>query len=206
MDKELEFEKLKELLEIINKYTPRIFEAMNYVEAQERLFPNAGFIEIRDVLSHTYDISKNPGNEDNFNKNLIEIKEHFRRGIVESFQELYEYEASYIYQQYGKYKARYRQFEKILFLDRKNVEKHKRISSLMEEAQRLWVEARNLKQNDIENGSFNDALDKFKAAHKLVLSVEDDAAALLNDFQQRTTILAILLITIIIAVTKLFIR
>ena len=123
------------ILKTIKDYYPHITEAMHFVESQKRIIPWPAFSEMKDVISHMYDILKSPDNEENVFKNLVEIKEHFRRGVIETYQELYDFEMSFLFQSYGKYRNQLQHFEKILFIYKKNSPHHIKISSVIKSSQ-----------------------------------------------------------------------
>ncbi len=167
---------------------PKLFEAAHYIEKSQRIIPHPVFLESRDVLSHLRDISQAPTDKDVFDKNIVEIEEHLRRGIVETYQEHYEYLSSNAYRTYGKYLQSFIRFEMLLGLRDKHKIAHEKIKSTIRTAQDLWMEARNLKNNELNSQEFALAISKFKEASDLIVSIEDDVESIYNNFYKRSII------------------
>ena len=185
MSDNLKIETCERLFNILSKGVPMLFEAANYVEKANRIIPNPAIIESRDVLSHIRDIALNSLDKENVNKNLVEIEQHIRRGIVETYQEHYEHLASNIFQTYGKYKQSFIRFESLLRLRAKHAPLHKNINQILKSAQNAWMEARNLKNNDLDSPKLKMSIDKFKEASSLLSSIGEDVDAIFNDFYSR---------------------
>lgn len=180
------------LFNIIANGIPKLLEAENFVEGKDRIVPNSVFIESRDVLSHLKDIAINYNDETIVQKNLIEIQEHIRRGITETYQEHYDYIASNIFRLYGNYKNSYIRFEKLLGLEDANKATHQKIREAIKTSQSLWLEARSLKSNELESEQINIAIDKFKCAAEQIVSIEDDINTLYNNLYKRSIIVTML--------------
>lgn len=185
MDKPINPQICERLSYILQKGVPMLLEAANFVETQQRISPNPVFIESRDILSHLRDIAENSTDETNVNKNLIEIQEHIRRGITETYQEYYEYLAANVYNTYGKYKMSYIKFEKLLGLYHKNVELHRKIKYTIEQSQTLWKEARLLKTNEFDTEQLRASILKFQESANSMASVEDDVDLIYNRLYKR---------------------
>lgn len=188
------------LFRILQKGIPMLFEAENFVEKQQRISPNPVFIESRDILSHLRDIAENCTNEDNINKNIIEIQEHIRRGIIETYQEYYEYLAANIYNLYGKYKKSYIKFEKLLGLYNKHKAIHDKIKSTIAQSQTLWMEARSLKTNEFDTEQLHESISKFQEASNTLGSIEDSIDLIYNNLYKRITIPFIMFWIVVIVV------
>lgn len=180
------------LFNIIANGIPKLLEAENFVEGKDRIVPNSVFIESRDVLSHLKDIAINYNDETIVQKNLIEIQEHIRRGITETYQEHYDYIASNIFRLYDNYKNSYIRFEKLLGLEDANKTTHQKIKEAIKTSQSLWLEARSLKSNELESRQINIAIDKFKCAAEQIVSIEDDINTLYNNLYKRSIIITML--------------
>jgi len=176
------------LFEILSKGVPKLIEAGNYVENGARMIPFPVFTESRDVLSHLRDIASDALNEANVEKNLIEIQEHIRRGIVETYQEHYDYLASNIFQTYGKYKQSFFKFESLLGLRAMHAPLHKNINQVLKSSQNLWIEARNSKTNNFNTSEFEESINKFKKASSLLSSIDEDIDTIFNNFYKRGVI------------------
>ncbi len=184
---------------------PRLFEAENFVESQNRISPHPVFIESRDVLSHLRDIAANSLDVLNVDKNLIEIQEHIRRGIVETYQEHYEYLSSSVFNSYGKYKQSFIKFESLLGLRKKHAPLHSRIREVLKNSQDVWMEARNLKNNELTSLELERSIEKFKEAAGLVLLIETEVEIIFNNFYKRGIITSfVFLFTLAIFVIQLF--
>ena len=181
------------LFQIIVKGVPKLLEAESFVEGKDRIVPNSVFIESRDVLSHLKDIALNVNDEIVIQKNLVEIQEHFRRGIMETYQEHYDFVASNIFRLYENYKNSYIRFEKLLRLYDVNKETHQKIKNAVKASQELWLEARSLKNNELESDKLDVAIDKFKCAAEYITSVEDDINMLYNNLYKRSAVITLFL-------------
>ena len=181
------------LFQIIAKGVPKLLEAESFVEGKDRIVPNSVFIESRDVLSHLKDIALNVNDEIVIQKNLVEIQEHFRRGIMETYQEHYDFVASNIFRLYENYKNSYIRFEKLLRLYDVNKETHQKIKNAVKASQELWLEARSLKNNELESDKLDVAIDKFKCATEYITSVEDDINMLYNNLYKRSAVITLFL-------------
>ncbi len=177
------------LFQIIAQGVPKLLEAESFVEGKDRIVPNSVFIESRDVLSHLKDIALNINDEIVIQKNLVEIQEHFRRGIMETYQEHYDFVASNVFRLYENYKNSYIRFEKLLRLYDINKETHQKIKNAVKVSQELWLEARSLKNNELESDQLDVAIDKFKCAAEYITSVEDDINTLYNNLYKRSAII-----------------
>lgn len=177
------------LFQIIVKGVPKLLEAESFVEGKDRIVPNSVFIESRDVLSHLKDIALNVNDEIVIQKNLVEIQEHFRRGIMETYQEHYDFVASNVFRLYENYKNSYIRFEKLLRLYDVNKETHQKIKNAVKVSQELWLEARSLKNNELESDKLDTAIDKFRSAAEYITSVEDDINTLYNNLYKRSAII-----------------
>lgn len=191
-------ELIAQLREIFSSHFPLVSEAMNYVEVKSRSTPVPGFIEIRDVVSHLFDLLKDVDDQENITKNIVEIKQHLRRATIETYQMLYDAKMAYLYGSYWKYRLKISQFEKVLFLRTKNQYKHDEIVSAMKEAQKLWVEARTQKNNDIDTSEFREAIEKFKNAYERLTTIDDYVDELWNDFNKRSYSLAGILCVVVV--------
>lgn len=191
----------KELFEVLSHNIPQLFEAANYLEKEDRLKPEQVFIEARDVLSHLNDICNNYENEEIVAKSMVEIKEHFRRGIVETYQEHYEFVMSNMWQSYGNYKKSLMKFESLLFLKSTHLTSHSKIKDALNQTKDLWINARKLKNNEITSSEFKDSITKLKEASDLALTVEGDINDIYNNFYKRATIFTFSIITFMIFTT-----
>jgi hypothetical protein len=203
MSESIQVETCERIFKILLIGVPKLFEAEHYVEKEDRISPYPVFIESRDVLSHLRDIASNVKSKDNIDKNIIEIEEHLRRGIAETYQEHYEYLSSNVFRTYGKYKFSFIKFESLLGLRKKHIEIHEKIRSVIKTSQELWMQARNLKNNDIASIQFSESISKFKEASDLVSSIESEVETVFNNFYKRgilTSFFAIFSATIIIAI------
>ena len=193
------------IFDILLNGVPKLFEAENFVEKQNRISPNPVFIESRDVLSHLRDIATNSSDEDNVNKNLVEIQEHIRRGIVETYQEHYEYLSANIFRSYGTYKKSFIRFESLLCLRKIHAPLHKHINQVLKTAQNVWMEARNLKNNELTSAQLEQSINKFKEAAELISSIEEEVETIFNNFYKRGIITsAIFLFCLTIIIVQIF--
>jgi tetratricopeptide (TPR) repeat protein len=158
---------------------------MYYYEQKSRSIPLPAFTETRDVVSHLYDLAENINRPSDVEKNIVEIKQHFRRGIIETYCELYDSQMANIYRSYERYKSRLKIFEKLLYLYKKHVDVHNKISASIKSAQELWVDGRTLKNNDLESQKFKKAIKDFKRAYEMIESLDEDVDILWNNFYQR---------------------
>lgn len=188
MNKQLDVETCERIFSILETGVPLLFEAENYVEKEKRISPHPVFIESRDVLSHLKDIAKNREDGSNIDKNLVEISEHLRRGIIETYQEHYEYVCSNLFRSYGKYKTSFVKFESLLGLRKKHILIHLKIRDTFRGAQNLWEKGRNLKSNDLGSDNFIESISLFKQAIELISSVENEVDTIYNNLYKRTLI------------------
>ncbi len=171
--------------EIYNHHSSDLFAALNFVETHTRTMPLPGFIECRDIISHTADYFESKGDDLESTKHIVEIQQHFRRGIIESYQMIFDIEMSVIYRSYEKYKTRLKQYEMLLFLARKHAPIHTKIRDTIHESQELWIKGRSLKNNDLLSPEFKEAIEIFKRAYIHSRGVEDDIDQLWNSFNRR---------------------
>lgn len=188
MSNQLQIETCERVFAILQTGVPKLFEAQHYVEKENRITPYPIFIESRDVLSHLRDIAKNATSKENIEKNLIEIEEHLRRGIAETYQEHYEFLTANIFRLYGKYRNSFVKFEKLMGLRKKHEPLHVKIRATLKKAQTLWMEGRNLKNNDLNSEEFTLSVEKFKQASDLVSSIDSDVDIIFNNFYKRAII------------------
>ncbi len=193
----------KRFSEIIQTSLPKWNEAINYYESKLRDFPVPAFTEARDVLSHTFDLFIGIEDEENIDKNLIEIKEHFRRGIIETYQAVYDDEMAQLYQYYGKFQRKARHFERLLFLYKVHKPIHDKILSVMKASQDLWIEGRNSKSNEINTTEFSRSIELFKEAYEKILGIKEDIFALWNNYYQRSTIGIIIVVALIVLLASI---
>jgi hypothetical protein len=164
---------------------PLLFEASNYIEKDDRLRPEQIFIASRDILSHLFDISEDINNQEVVKKNVIEIREHFRRGIMETYQEHYEFHMAHLFNSYGRYSHGLYKFEKLLGLSKKHLELHKKIKEVIKKSQDLWLEGRRNKKNEVKTVEFVRAIQCFKEASELAVSIEGDVQEISSNFYSR---------------------
>ena len=188
-----------EVSSVFQSHTPVAFDAINYFETKLRTFPQSAFTELRDVVSHFYDLVNVLQDPREVEKNVTEIKQHFRRAISETYQLAYDTEMSYLFQYYGKYVDKFKQFEKLLFLRKIHQPMHQKIKAKMKEAQNHWIAARGLKNNDLDTQAFKDSIEKFKNAFDSVIEIKDDVDELWNNFNQRSYILLIFILLFIVS-------
>lgn len=201
MSDNLQVETCERVFNMLLNGVPKLFEAEHYVEKENRISPYPVFIESRDVLSHLRDIAANKTNKDSIEKNIVEIGEHLRRGIAETYQEHYEYLSSNIFRSYGKYKRSFIKFENLLGLRSKHKSLHIKINTVLKSAQNLWMEARNLKNNEITSKEFEKSISNFKEASDLVSSIDENVETIFNNFYKRgiiTSFLSIFSLSIIL--------
>jgi hypothetical protein len=175
------------VLVVLKENIPSLFEAANFVEKHDRMLPMQVFYQMKDVFSHINDIALAPSDQDILNKNLIEIKEHFRRGIVETYQEHFDYHMSHLFGTYGNYRKRLLKFEMLLGLYKRNKATHLRIKQVISEAEKLWIEARNNKTNSVGSEKFNNSIKKLIEASEKAETIEDDINLVFNNFYMRAT-------------------
>ncbi|VXD19574.1 hypothetical protein [Marinoscillum sp. 108] len=187
-----------ELFEIFKEYFPKFKSASNYVEEHDRITPQQAFIEGRDILSHIYDISISLDNDEKLKENIIEIKEHFRRGVAESYQEHYEYIAADVYQDYSTYKKRLRPFEKLLRLYKIHKPIHEEVRGRIKQSQDLWIKGRSLKTKDLNSDKFDESINLFIQANDTIEPLSELVNELWNNFYQRSTYVGLTLVALII--------
>ncbi len=185
---------------------PLLFEAFNYIERYDRIEPTQALHQMKDILHHLKDIAEEPNDPENIQKNIIEIKEHFRRGISESYQEHFDYIMSHLFQTYGKYRKTLSKFEMLLGLFRKHRSIHEEVKRVINKAEEYWIEARNNKTNDVDTPKFQKSIELYKNASDLALTIEDNVYLLYNNFYKRSTYFMFLLIGIISALILLFVK
>ncbi|HBL78140.1 MAG: hypothetical protein A2W90_13720 [Bacteroidetes bacterium GWF2_42_66] len=209
MSENLNAQTYERIFSILLNGVPKLFEAEHFVEKENRISPYPVFIESRDVLSHLRDIAADINSKENVEKNIIEIEEHLRRGIAETYQEHYEYLSSNVFRSYGKYKSSFMKFENLLGLRAKHAPLHSKINSILKSAQSLWMEGRNMKNNDISSKEFLTSISKFKEASEMVSTIDNEVETIFNNFYKRgiiTSFIAIFSISIIlILAAKLFV-
>lgn len=197
------------VFKVLSENIPVLFDASNYIEKDDRLRPEQIFIASRDILSHLYDLSQDFNNPEIVNKNLIEIREHFRRGIMETYQEHYEFHMAHLFHSYGKYRKSLYKFEMLLRLGSKHFELHKKINLVIKQSQDLWVEGRRNKKNELNTIEFKTAIQCFKQASDLAISIEPDVQIIYSNFYNRAfyiTILSIAFFSAIIITSFLIFR
>ena len=177
---------LEEVTDILNKHLPVLNEAMNYVETEAREIPLQAFIEGRDVLHHFNDLINNIKDDTEVKKNLVEMRQHFRRGIVESYQTIYDSKMQYLTETYSEYKNLFKRFEKMFFIYNRNKLIHDKIQNNMSHSAELWIEGRNNKNNDYDNPNFKKSIECFKGAFELLNGLDDNVDTLWNDFNKRS--------------------
>ncbi|GMT45763.1 MAG: hypothetical protein IEMM0006_1595 [bacterium] len=192
------------VLETLREYIPPLFEAANFAEKQDRILPMQVFYQMKDILSHIRDIAKEPNDPEVLNKNLIEIKEHFRRGIIETYQEHFDYQMSHLFQTYGNYRKRLLKFEMLLGLFKKNKVIHLRIKKIISEAEQLWINARNIKTNDVGSENFNNSIKMLKKASEITETIEEDINLIFNNFYKRATYFTFITVAFISIIILLF--
>ncbi len=184
-DDKKKLEVLEQVIEILNCNLPVLNKAMNYVENEAREIPIQAFIEGRDVLHHLHDLVNNMEDDKAVEKNLTEMKQHFRRGIVESYQTIYDRKRNYLDGLYQKYCNAFKQYEKLFFLDKTNQSIHEKVNNRLNQSGKLWIKGRNLKNNDYDNPKFQQSIDCFKKAFDLLDGLEPEIDSLWSTFNKR---------------------
>ncbi len=166
---------------------PKLVRAMVYFEQKEESVPLPALVELKDVLHHVVVFADAFLKEDQQKQNeqITNVKEHFRRGIIETYQQAYEQLAGFIFDLYSKYRYRAKVYEKVFFLDKKFAKIHKSIEENIQIAKDLWVKGRELKNFESESADFNNSIDNFRKAYDILKQTEPLVNELWATFNQR---------------------
>lgn len=196
----MEKDHLLELLDTIESMNPALIDAMTYLESNEDVLPLGAFTETRDILYHLANFASAYRKDDKKGQNeqIINIKEHFRRGITETYQRTYEHLGSIIFDRYSQYRYRVKVYEKIFFLDKKFARIHKNIEENIAGAKHHRMLGRKLKTLDFNDSDFTKAIGHFKNAYIQLKTVEPDLDKLWGIFNQRVSYLVIFSIILVV--------
>lgn len=176
-----------QLFEILETRFKDLMKAMRYLEDNEEALPLTGFIELRDVMHHLVSFieASREHNGEKQHEQIVSLKEHFRRGIAETYQQTYENLANVVFDSYSKYRYRARQYERVFFLDRKFSDLHNMVEKKIKEAKAAWMAGRELKNSDFNSADFKTSLENFKKAYTILKGVQPIVDQLWSVFNQR---------------------